>query len=128
MRTRVMALAALLALCLASAGYAAIIAGTGGDDTLSGTATRDVIEAFSGDDRVAGNDGPDTIDGGPGNDTLDGGAGDDRLRTRDGEVDRIACGPGHDRAFLDAIDVIVDASAENPKGSCERVQRRPARR
>ena len=67
----------------------------------------------------------------PGNDqvgdTLDGGPGDDRFRTRDGEVDRLTCGPGHDRAVLDGRDVIVDSSAENPKGSCERVVRRPAR-
>jgi len=40
------------------------------------------------------------VQGGPGvdqvGDTLDGGNGDDRFRTRDGEVDRITCGPGND--------------------------------
>jgi hypothetical protein len=66
----------------------------------------------------------------PGNDqvgdTLDGGNGNDRFRTRDGEVDRITCGPGFDRAFLDGRDVISDSSATSPNGSCERVVRRPA--
>ena len=57
-------------------------------------------------------------------DTLDGGAGNDRFRTRDGEVDRITCGEGNDRAFLDDVDVITDATAENPNGSCEKVVRK----
>ena len=60
-------------------------------------------------------------------DTLDGGNGNDRFRTRDGEVDRITCGDGNDRAFLDHVDVITDATAENPNGSCERVERRAPR-
>ena len=64
----------------------------------------------------------------PGNDqvgdTLDGGAGNDRFRTRDGEVDRITCGPGNDRALLDQVDVITDATAANPNGSCEQVVRK----
>ena len=64
---------------------------------------------------------------GPGDvvaDTLDGGSGDDVFRTRDGEADRITCGPGSDRALLDAVDVIADASPENLNGSCEVVNRR----
>ena len=61
-------------------------------------------------------------------DTLDGGNGDDTFRTRDGEVDRITCGPGNDRALLDHVDVIVDATAATPNGSCERVQRKAPRR
>ena len=46
------------------------------------------------------------------------------FRTRDGEVDRVTCGAGEDRAFLDGFDVITDATAENPNGSCERVARK----
>ena len=57
-------------------------------------------------------------------DTLDGGNGNDVFRTRDGEVDRITCGDGDDRALLDGFDVITDATAENPNGSCERVARK----
>ena len=57
-------------------------------------------------------------------DTLDGGNGNDTFHTRDGEVDRITCGPGNDRALLDNVDVITDATAENPNGSCETVVRK----
>ncbi|MEA2308713.1 MAG: hypothetical protein QOI65_999, partial [Thermoleophilaceae bacterium] len=56
-------------------------------------------------------------------DTLDGGPGNDRLHTRDGEVDTVTCGEGHDRALLDEVDVIADATSENPNGSCEVVKR-----
>ena len=59
---------------------------------------------------------------GPGDttgDALHGGPGDDTLRTRDGEADRIDCGPGPDDARLDPADVIVDATPANPNGSCE---------
>jgi hypothetical protein len=60
-------------------------------------------------------------------DTLDGGFGNDVFRTRDGEVDHITCGDGFDRALLDTVDVIDDATAEHPNGSCERVVRREPR-
>lgn len=56
-------------------------------------------------------------------DTLDGGNDDDVFHARDGEVDRITCGPGNDTALLDTVDVITDATAENPNGSCEIVTR-----
>jgi hypothetical protein len=46
------------------------------------------------------------------------------FRTRDGEVDRVTCGAGRDTAVLDGFDVIMDATAENPDGSCERVARK----
>ncbi len=52
-----------------------------------------------------------------------GGDGNDRIRTADGEADLVNCGNGKDRAFLDTADVIEDATAENPNGSCERVLR-----
>jgi hypothetical protein len=35
----------------------------------------------------------------------------------------VTCGPGLDVANLDQVDVITDATAENPKGSCESVKR-----
>jgi hypothetical protein len=60
-------------------------------------------------------------------DTLDGGAGADTFHTRDGEVDRITCGDGNDRAILDTVDVITDATPANPNGSCERVIRQAPR-
>ena len=46
------------------------------------------------------------------------------IHTRDGEPDVVTCGEGaHDRARLDMVDVISDATPENPNGSCERVDR-----
>ena len=59
----------------------------------------------------------------PGVDTLHGEDGNDTFHTRDGEPDRIDCGNGKDSALLDFVDVIVDATPANPKGSCETVKR-----
>ncbi|MBI5104376.1 MAG: hypothetical protein HZB46_05205 [Solirubrobacterales bacterium] len=117
------------------------MAGGTGDDVQHGGAGNDTIFANLGQDTSTGGEGDDTLwalargdvhppEGGGVDqvgDTLDGGPGNDRFRTRDGEADRITCGDGDDRAFLDEVDVITDATAENPKGSCERVQRRAPR-
>ena len=113
------------------------MSGGTGDDTQTGGAGNDVIFANLGVDTSSGGDGNDVlwalargdVQGAADQvgDTLDGGNGNDRFRTRDGEVDRITCGQGADRAFLDNVDVIGDASAENPNGSCERVERRAPR-
>jgi hypothetical protein len=100
-----------------------------------------VIYANLGADVDSGGDGNDVlwalargdVHPGPGGavdqvgDTLDGGNANDVFRTRDGEVDRITCGPGRDVALLDRVDVITDATAASPKGSCERVIRRAPR-
>jgi hypothetical protein len=89
------------------------LSGGAGDDTQDGGPGRDVIFANVGVDTSTGGDGNDIlwalarkdVAQGPGvdqvGDTLDGGAGNDRFRTRDGEVDRVTCGDGTDRAFLD---------------------------
>ncbi len=112
------------------------LSGGAGDDTQDGGPGRDVIFANVGVDTSNGGDGNDIlwalarkdVAAGPGvdqvGDTLNGGAGNDRFRTRDGEVDRITCGAGDDRAFLDQFDVVTDATAENPNGSCETVERK----
>src|SRR5439155_9339389 len=84
--------------------------GGAGDDVLWALARSDVQPGPGGAVDQVG----DTLDGGPGNDTF---------RTRDGEVDRITCGDGDDTALLDQVDVITDATAANPNGSCERVVR-----
>jgi Ca2+-binding RTX toxin-like protein len=103
-----------------------------------GGAANDTIFANAGRDTSTGGDGNDVlwalaradVTPGPGGatdtagDTLDGGNGDDVFRTRDGEADRITCGAGTDRALLDTVDVITDATAANPNGSCEQVRRR----
>ena len=110
---------------------------------MSGGTGNDVQNGGDGDDTIYANRGTDTSFGGDGDDvlwalaradvaagpvdqvgdTLDGGNGNDVFRTRDGEVDRITCGNGNDRALLDQVDVITDATAQNPKGSCESVKR-----
>jgi Ca2+-binding RTX toxin-like protein len=115
--------------------------GGSGDDSQDGGAGNDVIFANRGADTTTGGDGNDVlwamaradVRPGPGGatdttaDTLDGGNGNDRFRVRDGEADRITCGEGRDRAVLDNVDVITDATAGNPNGSCERVDRRDPR-
>jgi len=117
------------------------MAGGSGDDVQEGGAGNDVIFANAGVDVSRGGDGDDVLwalarsDVHPGangavdqvGDTLEGGNGDDRFRTRDGEVVRITCGDGTDRAFVDQVDVITDATAQNPDGSCETVIRKAAK-
>ncbi len=113
--------------------------GGSGDDTQDGGAGNDVIFAGFGADVSNGGDGNDRLwalarkdvtgEAGEPVDTLNGGAGDDVFRTRDGEADLITCGDGADDvAFLDTKDVITDATAENPNGSCETVHRSDKRR
>jgi Ca2+-binding RTX toxin-like protein len=120
--------------------------GENGNDLMSGGTGDDVQNGGPGNDTIFANLGQDTSYGGDGNDhlwalargdvqgvgdpvgdALDGGPGDDVFRTRDGEVDRITCGDGNDLAILDHVDVITDATAANPNGSCERVVRRAPR-
>lgn len=55
----------------------------------------------------------DELIGGPGDDILAGLAGDDTIQARDGSQDRVDCGPGDDRAVVDAIDKLE---------GCERVE------
>lgn len=81
--------------------------GTSADDRLRGNAT---------DDRVCGFDGDDSITGGSGADGLYGGYGKDALRSVDGIIDVVGCGPGPDTVVADRGDLVgVD---------CERVRRR----
>jgi Ca2+-binding RTX toxin-like protein len=114
------------------------MAGGTGDDVQHGGTGNDRIFANLGQDTSYGEGGNDDLwalargDVHPGpngevdqvGDTLDGGPGNDRFHTRDGEVDRITCGDGFDTALLDNVDVITDATAANPNGSCEKVVRK----
>jgi Ca2+-binding RTX toxin-like protein len=114
--------------------------GDGGRDLVSGGRGDDALVGGSGNDAVYGNQGVDELIGGVGNDTLwgltladvplpgvdtlRGESGSDTFRSRDGEPDVIDCGTGSkDRALIDFVDVIVDATAVNTKGSCETVSR-----
>ena len=108
-----------------------LMSGGRGDDTQIGGAGGDTIYANLGVDKTFGGSGNDRLwalaaadVALPGVDTLHGEDGNDTFRTRDGEPDHIDCGPGtKDNAQLDLVDVIVDATAANPKGSCETVKR-----
>jgi Ca2+-binding RTX toxin-like protein len=126
---------------LSGTGSADGIKAKAGNDRVSGRAGRDRIDAGRGNDRVtagggsdrvrggagadllAGNAGADVITGGAGSDVITGGTGDDVIDARDGAVDTVTCGDGNDVAKLDVDDVIADATAENPNGSCETVLR-----
>ena len=99
-------------------GNDTIYAGVGRDETW-GEAGDDTLWALARKDVHGRND----IHG----DTLHGGEGNDTFKTRDGEADVIDCGPGVDTALLDFKDVIADATAQNPNGSCEVVNRQPRR-
>ncbi len=106
------------------------MSGGSGDDTQYGGDGNDLIYANVGADTTYGEAGNDNLwalaraDVTPGpngetdtvGDTLDGGPGDDTFHTRDGEVDRITCGDGNDTALLDNVDVITDATADEPQG------------
>src|SRR6185295_6764642 len=106
----------------------------------------DVTNGGDGDDVMFANRGIDVHNGGDGNDrlwamarhdklaadgtgdTLNGGPGNDTFRTREGQPDKIDCGPGIDVVFADFKDISVDATPANAEGSCERVVRKRPRR
>jgi Ca2+-binding RTX toxin-like protein len=111
----------------------------GGDSTITGGSGRDkltghdhveAIDGGAGDDRIEGGFDNDTITGGPGKDTIFGDStadtcnflsckvpfGNDVIHARDGEVDTIDCGPGEDRAEVDAIDVVANCEEIGKQG------------
>ena len=122
-----------------------VLEGRDGADRLQGGPGADRMSGGPGADRLYGNAGTDHLFGGDGADELwalaridvtlteaaegttgdvvRGEGGDDVVRTRDGEPDRVECGDGDDRAVLDPHDLITDATAAQPNGSCERVER-----
>jgi hypothetical protein len=67
------------------------------DDTLNGGTGNDVISAMGGDDLLIGGGGRDVLSAGPGNDVI---------RAADGTRDEVRCGPGFDRATVDAKDAV----------------------
>jgi Tol biopolymer transport system component len=81
--------------------------------TLNGN---DTVHAGRGADGVEGGGGNDTLHGGPGRDVLLGGEGYDTILVRDGERDRVRCGPQDDVVRADRLDVVAR--------DCERVVRR----
>jgi RTX calcium-binding nonapeptide repeat (4 copies)/IPT/TIG domain len=92
------------------------LVGTRGRDLLYGLGGADTILGLAGNDLLDGGAGNDTLVGGPGRDTLFGRSGNDVLSIRDGQRDRVSCGPGRDRVIADRIDLVAR--------DCERVVRR----
>jgi Ca2+-binding RTX toxin-like protein len=82
------------------------LVGTHGADTLYGLGGADTILGLAGNDLLDGGPGNDTLIGGPGRDTLFGRSGNDVLSVRDGQRDRVSCGPGRDRVIADRIDIV----------------------
>ena len=87
--------------------------GSGGADTLHGDSGNDYVSGDLGNDKLEGNDGDDVVQGGSGADEINGGKGNDTLMAsfvlgsvsfKDFSVDKIACGPGYDTAFINPVD------------------------
>jgi Ca2+-binding RTX toxin-like protein len=102
------------------------MSGGQGDDQQNGGPGADKIFANPGRDHSDAGDGPDvlwalarvdvTAIGDPEGDELTGGNGADRFLVRDGEVDLVHCGEGHDGVLADQFDQVDN--------DCERVIRR----
>jgi Ca2+-binding RTX toxin-like protein len=92
--------------------------GGSGDDVLVSGARADELQGGPGSDRLSGGSGDDLIGAGgdgdfeTGQDTVSAGSGDDSVGSADGYPDRISCGPGRDRADVDAGLDVVDRDCE----------------
>ena len=84
------------------------LAGGGHDDTIFGLGGNDTLLGGAGDDVIYGGAGNDIITGGAGADRLYGGPGSDTIYAVDDERDTVDCGPGNDRAVVDAVDKTVN--------------------
>jgi hypothetical protein len=104
-------------------GGPSTVLAAGGDDRVVGHDAAERIDGGAGDDYLEGGKGHDTIVGGPGRDVIFGDEtssscnpnhpescvryGNDLIDARDGEADQVDCGPGTDRAIVDALDVVA---------------------
>jgi hypothetical protein len=122
MRVAAIGILLVVGILAPAAGARPLLKGTKRSDRLSGGSAAETLNGGKGNDRLSGGGGNDLLLGGPGNDRLTGGAGRDNLRgdagsdllnARDGKADRVDCGPGKDKAVVDAID--------RPVRGCERV-------
>jgi Ca2+-binding RTX toxin-like protein len=107
------------------------IQGRGGSDDLRSGSGRETIDGGAGDDRIEGGFNHDVLTGGPGKDAIYGDStsgncggngqsctipfGNDTIDARDGEADQVDCGPGEDKATVDAADTVA--------ANCESVSR-----
>ena len=92
------------------------LSGAAGNDRLDGGADRDLLFGGAGSDVLLGGAGADVLDAGAGRDVLVGGSGVDRLLAgagndivdaRDGNAERVDCGPGTDAVRADPTDRLV---------------------
>lgn len=92
--------------------------GGGGVDTLKGIENllggvyADALRGDTANNSIDGNDGDDYLNGRNGKDLLNGGAGADVVQSRDGETDKVDCGPGHDVAKADGKDKLRGCEVE----------------
>ncbi len=80
-------------------------------ETLIGGEGADSLRGSSKPDTLEGRGGDDTLEGFGGRDTVNGGAGRDVARTRDLQLDDVACGGDEDRVVGDLLDALL--------GDCE---------
>jgi Ca2+-binding RTX toxin-like protein len=111
---------AVLAAVFAAPALAKVVTGTNKDNYLRGTAHKDQMNGLKGDDNIWGKSQSDELFGGPGEDSLSGamgadhitggrqfdklhgGPGRDVLYAHDGYRDKLDCGSGVDRVYIDA--------------------------
>jgi Ca2+-binding RTX toxin-like protein len=89
-----------------------IIHGGPGSDKCEGEDDCSSLFGDTGDDTIHGGDGDDDIEGEQGSDRLYGNAGDDSIDAADdetvGDSDHVDCGPGHDVAYVNENDTVVN--------------------
>jgi hypothetical protein len=97
----------LAALAAPATVLAITIIGTNRPNVIHGTPGADRLYGRGGNDSLYGGGGNDVLVGGSGADHLYGGPGNDTLQARDGARDYVDCGPGHDTAVVDNVDVVA---------------------
>lgn len=79
----------------------------GRNDVFRGTNAKEYFNAGGGNDVIIAGGGNDRIIGGPGEDVIQAGSGNDTINVKDGQRDRVDCGPGRkDVVYRDSIDII----------------------
>jgi Ca2+-binding RTX toxin-like protein len=91
-----------------------VVWGNAGNDLLHGGDGNDVLRGRGGDDQLYGGSGDDQLFAGMGVDELNGGPGSDHLYAvaRDGQLDKLDCGPGRDVATIRAGEPTVVVNCE----------------
>jgi RTX calcium-binding nonapeptide repeat (4 copies) len=108
------------------------IQGRGGSDDLRTGSGRETIDGGAGNDRIEGGFNHDVLTGGPGKDTIYGDStsgncggngqsctipfGNDTIDARDGDADQVDCGPGTDKATVDALDTVANCETVDRQG------------